>query len=108
MYVVLLAEDVLRKERPLRVNPDRDPACPCVYVGMSSRSAAVRFYNHKRGHKASRWVRRYGIRLLPDFHEMLDRLSYEEAEEEEGKLAAYLREGGWTVLAGHHDHVEQH
>lgn len=102
LYVVLLAEDVLTKSRVLRVNPDRENHWPCVYLGVTGHSPEVRFYNHKRGHKSSQWVRDYGIRLWP---EMTDSgpMPYQVAVHEEGNLAAALRAEGWTVLAGHHD-----
>ena len=33
-----------------------------LYVGSTGLTPDERYLNHKRGHKASRWVRRYGIR----------------------------------------------
>ena len=35
VYVILLDPKVARHPTILRINPKRDPAKPCVYVGMS-------------------------------------------------------------------------
>ena len=102
VYVVLLAADVLRRDHVLRVNPNRNPCYPCVYVGMTGLPQEARYYNHKRGYKGSRWVRRYGICLWEDFTDE-GPMPYEEALESEGMWARTLRDEGWTVLAGHHD-----
>ena len=34
-----------------------------IYVGQTAKSAQERFEQHKAGHRASRWVRRHGLRL---------------------------------------------
>ncbi len=36
-----------------------------LYVGQTSRDPDLRFDQHKAGYKASRAVRRFGVRLLP-------------------------------------------
>jgi hypothetical protein len=47
--VILLDPAMLRHPSILRSNPKRDPAKPCVYVGMTGLSVEHRFQNHKRG-----------------------------------------------------------
>lgn len=38
-----------RQAKIRAANPDRDPAKPCVYVGMTGLDPQERFKNHKRG-----------------------------------------------------------
>ena len=49
----------------------RDPRLPWVYVGSSARRPEDRFAQHKRGYKAARLVKRFGLRLRPDLYEDL-------------------------------------
>jgi hypothetical protein len=64
---------------------------------MTGLTPAERFDNHKSGYKASRWVRNFGIELLPDFYTWLNRMSYETAQEVEEDLASHLRSLGHAV-----------
>lgn len=101
VYVVLL-EAAAGRWRSLRAaNPDRDPAKPCVYVGMTGLSPEVRFANHKAGIKAAAVVKRHGVRLMPELYEHLNPLPYEAAVEMEADLAEDLRRAGYTVAGGH-------
>jgi hypothetical protein len=101
VYVVLLDKKVrtLRKVREL--NPDMNPSKQCVYVGSTGLSPTQRFANHKKGYKASKWVKRYGVRLLPPLYSHLNPMSYEDAAKTEASLAQSLRVKGYTVLGGH-------
>jgi hypothetical protein len=49
VYVILLDPAVLQYPSVLRLNPNRDPAKPCVYVGMTGLAVEDRFQNHKQG-----------------------------------------------------------
>jgi hypothetical protein len=49
VYVTLLDPAVLRHSSILRLNPNRDPAKPCVYVGKTGLAVQDRFQNHKKG-----------------------------------------------------------
>jgi hypothetical protein len=77
-----------------------------VYVGETSKSARIRFAEHQAGHKSSRWVRKYGIRLRPhlagSFGEMATGVESKAAEAE---IARRLRRraGGtrYCVYGGH-------
>jgi hypothetical protein len=51
VYVILLDAKVARHPTILRINPKRDPAKPCVYVGMSGLPPEHRFENHKQVEK---------------------------------------------------------
>ena len=49
VYVILLDPAVLRHPSILRLNPNREPTKPCVYVGMTGLLVEHRFENHKKG-----------------------------------------------------------
>src|SRR5690349_23866561 len=66
VYVILL-DDAVRKNRwAQRLNPNRDPSKPCVYVGMTGLPVEHRFENHRNGYKSAQVVKRYGVGLLPE------------------------------------------
>ncbi len=73
-----------------------------VYVGQSAQSPEIRFRQHKDGYKSSKYVRMYGIRLMPRLHrdvgELPTRAAALEAEE---RLAQKLRKMGYCVFGGH-------
>jgi hypothetical protein len=100
VYVVLLDPAVLQEKKVLAANPRRDPAKPCVYVGMTGIPPSERFQNHQDGYKASHYVRKYGLRLLPDLYEYLNPMPYAAACQMERDLAADLRDQGYTVCGG--------
>ena len=100
VYVVLLEPAVAKLRKTLANNPGRDPAKPCVYVGMSGLTPDERFANHKNGIKAARLVKRYGVRLLPELYEHLNPMPFEAAARMEADLAEDLRREGYTVVGG--------
>ena len=55
VYVILLRDAVAKHPSILRLNPERDPLKPCVYVGMTGLPVDHRFENHKNGCKSA-WV----------------------------------------------------
>jgi predicted GIY-YIG superfamily endonuclease len=101
VYVILLDPTVLKHPSILRLNPARDPAKPCLYVGMTGLPIAERFENHKAGYKSAWVVEKYGVRLLPDFYEHLNPMPFEAALQMELELAEELRAAGYTVTGGH-------
>ena len=101
VYVVLLDSAAAKDRRVLQQNPRRDPSKPCVYVGMTGLSVAERYENHKKGHKSSVFVKKYGSGLMPEFYEHLNPLPYEAALQMEKDLAEDLRNAGYTVTGGH-------
>lgn len=100
VYVVLLKPQAARDAKILRDNPNRDPAKPCVYVGMTGLPPEQRLVNHKAGLKAARIVQRYGIRLLPELYQWLNPMPFEAAAQMEQDLAEDLRNQGYTVAGG--------
>ena len=101
VYVVLLDPAAARDPEVRRANPRRDPAKPCVYVGMTGLAPEERFANHKAGVKAARVVQRHGLRLLPELFEHLNPMPFEAAVQMERDLAEDLRAQGYTVTGGH-------
>ena len=101
VYVVLLQARAARSSKIRKLNPDRDRAKPCVYVGMTGLKPEERFQNHKQGIKSAWVVQRYGLRLLPEFYACLNPMPYEAAAQMEGELAEDLRNQGYTVTGGH-------
>ncbi|HSQ82552.1 MAG TPA: hypothetical protein VLU54_15710 [Casimicrobiaceae bacterium] len=100
VYVVELSRDVLSEPRFLRANPDYRPGMPCVYVGMTGLTPDERFDKHKAGIKANRFVKRYGLRLLPSLYEVYNPMPYGGAQEMEVELGIALREEGYGVWQG--------
>jgi len=101
VYVILLDPQVAKHPTILRMNPKRDPAKQCVYVGMSGLPPEHRFENHKHGYKAAWVVEKYGVRLLPELYEHLNPMPYDAALQMELELAEELRNEGYTVTGGH-------
>jgi len=100
VYVVLLSSDVIYEPKFRRCNLGYDPEKPCVYVGMTGQSPDVRFDKHKAGLKANRYVKKFGIRLLPELYECYNPMPYEAALDMEIELAIHLREKGYGVWQG--------
>ena len=100
VYVILLDPAVLQHPSILRLNPNRDPAKPCVYVGMTGLAVQDRFQNHKEGQKSAWVVKKYGLRLMPELYEYLNPMPFEAAAQMEKDLAEDLRAEGYTVAGG--------
>jgi hypothetical protein len=100
VYVVELSKDVLLEPRFRRSNPDYVEGKPCVYVGMTGLSPDVRFDKHKAGIQSNRFVREYGLRLVPELYQVYNPMPYEAAREMEVELAIGLQEAGYGVWQG--------
>ena len=73
-----------------------------LYVGETSLDPDLRFDQHKTGYKASRPVKRFGIRLLPQLFEHFNPLRRWEAVELEPVLAQAFRDAGIPWVEGGH------
>ncbi len=73
----------------------------CVYVGETADTPEQRFAEHKRGYRASRVVRKYGVRLRPDLYRGFVCLTREQSRRLEARVAARLRAQGFIVFGGH-------
>jgi hypothetical protein len=100
VYVILLDDAISKSRSVLRLNPNRNPAKPCVYVGMTGLPVDHRFENHRNGYKSARVVEKYGVRLLPELYEHLNPMPFTAAAQMEKDLAEDLRAEGYTVFGG--------
>lgn len=97
VYVIELSKDVLYDKRFTKANPGYVTGKPCVYVGMTGLDPDIRFDKHKAGIQANRYVREYGLRLLPQLYEAYNPMPYDGARDMEVELAIALREAGYGV-----------
>jgi len=107
VYVVELKKKVFTENTKFRLaNPQFHGVLECLYVGMTSKTPAERFKQHKtgyvnaKGHKLSaNIVQKYGTYLRPSLYEHLNQkeMSREEALRMEEKLAWDLRRQGYAV-----------
>ncbi len=97
VYVIELAPEVWNIGRFRRCNPDYILSKPFVYVGMTGVDIDLRFDKHKAGIQSSRYVRDFGLRLLPRLYEMYNPMPYEAARDMEVELGIALREAGYGV-----------
>jgi hypothetical protein len=97
VYVVELSKEVLGNKRFVKSNPGYVPGMPCVYVGMTGLDPDMRFDNHKAGIRSSKYVTRFGIRLMTELFEHLNPMPYGDAQYMEVDLAIRLREQGFGV-----------
>ncbi len=73
-----------------------------LYVGQTSRDPDLRFDQHKGGHKASRAVTRFGVRLLPHLVAHLNPMKDWESLDLEAALAEAFRGAGIAWIEGGH------
>ncbi len=97
VYVIELSNDVLFEAKFKKANPGYVAGKPCLYVGMTGLDPDVRFDKHKAGIQANRFVRDYGLRLLPELYELYGQMSYDDARALEVELAIDFREAGYGV-----------
>lgn len=97
VYVVELSPEVLNEPRFRKANETYRLGFPCVYVGMTGLSPDVRFDKHKAGIQSNKFVRLYGLRLLPRLYEVYNPMPYDGARDMEVELAIGLREKGYGV-----------
>ena len=97
MYVIELHLDVLQEPAFRRCNPGYVAGRPCVYVGMTGLDPDVRFDKQMAGIQSNSYVRRYGLRLLPDLYEGFNPMSYQDAVAREVEVGIDLRSAGFGV-----------
>jgi hypothetical protein len=97
VYVIELSKDVLLERRFIKSNPSYKEGLPCVYVGMTGLDPDIRFDKHKAGIQSNRFVKEYGLWLLPHLYQQHNPMPYEDARYMEVDLAIRLREGGYGV-----------
>ena len=107
VYVVELSRRVFTENARFRAaNPQFNGVLECLYVGMTSKTPAERFKQHKtgyvskKGHKlSSSIVQKYGSYLRPSLYDKVNMtpMNREEALLMEKKLALDLRRQGYAV-----------
>ena len=97
VYVVELSEAVWNEHRFRKANPGYVLGKPFVYVGMTGLDPDVRFDKHKAGIQSNRFVREFGLRLLPQLYEIFNPMPYDGARDMEVELAIGLRDAGYGV-----------
>lgn len=107
VYVVELSKRVFTENTKFRIaNPQFNGVLECLYVGMSSKTPAERFKQHKtgyvnkKGHKLSAYVvEKYGTYLRPSLYDHINfkPMTREQALYMEKKLALDLRRQGYAV-----------
>jgi len=107
VYVVELSKKVFTENRKFReANPQFNGVLQCLYVGMTSKTPAERFEQHKtgyvnkKGHKLSaNIVEKYGTYLRPSLYDHINMkaMTRQQALQMEEKLAWDLRRQGYAV-----------
>ena len=97
VYVVELSDAVWNEARFRKANPDHQLGKPLVYVGMTGLDPDLRSARHKAGIQANRYVRDFGLRLLPSLYAVYNPMPYDGARDMEVELAIGLREAGYGV-----------
>jgi len=107
VYVIELSKKVFTGDTKFRnANPQFNGVLECLYVGMTSKTPAERFKQHKtgyinkKGHNLSAViVRKYGSYLRPSLynHINVNPMSRSQALLMEKKLALDLRKKGYAV-----------
>lgn len=100
VYVVELSKEVLYEPKFRKANPDYNPSRPCVYVGMTGLTPDQRLDKHKAGIQSNKYVRLYGLRLMPELYEVFNPMPYRGAQDMEVELAIALKEKGYGVWQG--------
>jgi hypothetical protein len=107
VYVVELSKRVFTENSKFRnANPQFNGVLECLYVGMTSKTPAERFRQHKtgyinkKGYKISAYiVQKYGAYLRPSLYDPINLkpMTKQEALDMEEKLAWQLRKQGYAV-----------
>jgi len=97
VYVVELSDAVWNVARFRAANPGYRLGRPFVYVGMTGLDPDLRFDRHKAGVQSNRFVREFGLRLLPRLYAVFNPMPCDGARDMEVELAIGLREQGYGV-----------
>jgi hypothetical protein len=97
VYVILLDQGVLQSRKFRDDNPNFKESMDCYYVGMTSSTAEKRFEQHKLGYKSCRFVKEFGLELMPARFSQCNPKTYENAMRHERKVANRLQRKGYGV-----------
>jgi len=98
VYVIKLDKEVLTSKKFREKNPHMNPKLACYYIGQTTHDPDIRFKQHKAGYKANRFVKKYGLKLIPrKFNKYNPIQKRKEAEQIERLLTEKLRKKGHGV-----------
>ena len=97
VYIIELSKDVLNEARFRKSNPGYLQGKPCIYVGMTGLDPDLRFDRHKAGIQSNKYVKKYGLRLMPELYDLYNPMPYDEACALEVELGIDYRESGYGV-----------
>ncbi len=97
VYVVELSDAVWNVAKFREANPGHVLGKPFVYVGMTGLDPDTRLDRHMAGVQSNRFVREFGLRLVPKLYEVYNPMPYDGARDMEVELAIGLREQGFGV-----------
>ena len=107
VYVIELSKRVFTENDRFRAaNPQFNGVLECLYVGMTSKTPAERFKQHKTGYISKKGVKisaylaqKYGRYLRPSLYDHINvkSMTRQEALDMEKKLAWDLRKQGYAV-----------
>lgn len=72
-----------------------------LYIGKTARQPETRFREHQAGNKVSKYVKKYGVRLLPELFAHLNPMGASEATELEVSITEALKKAGVPTFGGH-------
>jgi len=98
VYVIKLDKEVLLSKKFRQRNPHMNPRLACYYVGQTSHDPVTRFRQHKAGYKANRFVKKYGLGLVPRLFVRFNPIAKrKDAERAEQWITTWLRKKGHGV-----------
>ena len=107
VYVIELSKRVFTENTKFReANPQFNGVLQCLYVGMTSKTPAERFKQHKTGYinkkgnkLSANIVQKYGSYLRPSLYDHINEkpMTRQQALMMEEKLALHLRRQGYAV-----------
>lgn len=98
VYIIELDPAVLKIKKFKEENPEYIQGMQCLYVGQTAKTPQERYEQHKRGHKANKYTKKYGHKLRPELYEKYNPIpTREKAEAMEERLAHRLRTRGYAV-----------
>jgi len=107
IYVIELSKRVFTENARFReANPQFNGVLECLYVGMTSKTPAQRFQQHKTGYRNTKGIKlsayiphKYGSYLRPSLYDHINAkpMTRQQALDMEEKLSLELRRKGYAV-----------
>jgi hypothetical protein len=107
VYVIELSKRVFTENARFRAaNPQFNGVLECLYVGMTSKTPAQRFQQHKTGYRNTKGIKlsayiphKYGSYLRPSLYDHINAkpMTRQQALYMEEKLSLELRRKGYAV-----------